>query len=498
MLRGLVGHTTRYSIGSLLVTAAGFISFPFLSRIFSVEDYGVMNLVSATLMVLVSLGKLGMQQSIVRFRSEVEAGRRPYTLRTFYSTALFGMAASGTLVAALWLAVIRVLPPGWLNDPRLPLLFAMTSVVIVAQVVESCLVNLLRAEQKSGLQSWYLVVKRWAGLGVIVAVLLLVARDLRAFYSATLVTEVVAVTALGFALFSGRAERPRPSVGAVSPALLGEMLSFGIPMMIGYEIAGIVLGVGDRYFVQGLMGAEALGVYAAAYNLCQYVQTAFIQAVSQAVVPLYMRIWSEEGEAATQRFVAQALRLYARAGPPVVAGMAAIGPALLPFVASAKYGAGAHIIPWVVGGMVVDGASVLVGAGLFIQRRTAIICSLVLANTILNLVLNVVLIPRMGILGAAAATLVAYVSLGAGMAIAGARALRVEIPWGVLSRSAALSCAMYLAVTLLHVDGSAATLVLRVVAGVLVYGGLVALFDREARQLARSRLLPELQRWWRG
>src|SRR5262249_32692662 len=154
-------------------------------------------------------------------------------------------------------------------------------------------------------------------------------------------------------------------LAAFSPPLLGELLSFGIPMMIGYEIAGIILGVGDRYFVQGLMGGEALGIYAAAYNLCQYVQTAFIQSVSQAVVPLYMRIWSEEGEAATQRFVSRALGLYARFGAPVVAGMAAVGPVLLPFVASAKYGAGALIIPWVVAGMVVDGASVLSGAGLF-------------------------------------------------------------------------------------------------------------------------------------
>jgi O-antigen/teichoic acid export membrane protein len=497
MLRRLVGHITRYSIGSLLVTAAGFISFPFLSRIFSVEDYGTMNLVSATLMVLVSLGKLGVQHSIVRYASEIQTGRRPYTMRAFYSTALFGMIGSSVLVAALWLIVVHALPPGWLNDPRLPFLFVMTSGVIVAQVVESALVNFLRAEQKSGLQSWYLVIKRWAGLGLIVAVLLLLARDLRHFYAATLTSEVVAVTALGFVLFSGKSERPRPAPSAFSRPLFGELLSFGIPMMIGYEIAGIILGVGDRYFVQGLMGGEALGIYAAAYNLCQYLQTAFIQAVSQAVVPLYMRIWSEDGAAATQRFVSQALGLYARFGAAIVAGMAAVGPVLLPFVASAKYGAGALIIPWVVAGMVVDGASVLSGAGLFIQRRTTVVCSLVLANTILNLALNVVLVPRMGILGAALATLVAYVSLGTGMAIAGAGALRIVIPWAVLVRSIVLASAMYLAVSPLHLDGAVGTLVLRVAAGVIVYGALLAIFDREAREMAR-RGLPDLERWWRS
>jgi hypothetical protein len=35
------------------------------------------------------------------------------------------------------------------------------------------------------------------------------------------------------------------------------------------------------------------------------------------------------------------------------------------------------------------------------------------------------------------------------------------------------------------------------VAGVLVYGALVALLDREARGMAQ-RGLPELERWWRS
>ena len=47
------------------------------------------------------------------------------------------------------------------------------------------------------------------------------------------------------------------------------MLRYGVPMMLGWELSGIVLSLGDRYVVQALLGSGPLGNYAAAYNLCQ-------------------------------------------------------------------------------------------------------------------------------------------------------------------------------------------------------------------------------------
>jgi O-antigen/teichoic acid export membrane protein len=74
-LRRLFVQVSHYSVASLLTTVAGLISFPILTRIFSVDDYGRMNLISATLTVAVALGKTGIQHSIVRYRSEIREGK---------------------------------------------------------------------------------------------------------------------------------------------------------------------------------------------------------------------------------------------------------------------------------------------------------------------------------------------------------------------------------------------------------------------------------------
>ena len=150
------GH---YSTAGLLTTAAGFISFPFLTRIFSVADYGVMNLVSTTLTLLVSVGKVGVQHAVIRFRAEIGTPGRGDTLRAFYATALCGMLGTGAAVALLLTLSVHRLPPGWLGDPRLPGLFVLTAVLVPAQVADSALVNFLGAEQESARLAQYQVAK---------------------------------------------------------------------------------------------------------------------------------------------------------------------------------------------------------------------------------------------------------------------------------------------------------------------------------------------------
>ncbi len=58
MLDKLFSHALKYSVSSLLVTVAGFISFPIFTRLFSVAEYGLISYVSSALMVLLAEGVL--------------------------------------------------------------------------------------------------------------------------------------------------------------------------------------------------------------------------------------------------------------------------------------------------------------------------------------------------------------------------------------------------------------------------------------------------------
>lgn len=486
-LKRLAVQTSHYGITSILTMIAGFVSFPLLTRVFSVEDYGVMNLIAATVTISVALGKIGVQHSILRYYSEIVAGKGRYTLPQLVATTFYGMLATGLIVVVLVVLGTHFAPVRWLGSDALRPLFAIASLLILVQVIESGLVNFLRAEQRTTAYMKYQVAKKYLTIGAIVVALLGISRSLGAFYTANVLAEAVAVAGLTWVLFGADANA-RPRSREFSRPLYRELVGFGVPMMIGYEMSSLVLGVGDRYVIQGMIGEQPLGLYAAAYNLCVYVQQVVITSIGQAIMPLYMQMWDQKGADETSRFVTSSLSRYVLIGAAVVGGLAAVGPELLPSLASEKYASAAAVLPWVIAGMVVDGSNAMLGAGLFIHRKTRRIMAVVMSGAVLNIALNIVLVPRIGIIGSAIATLVSYAATAIAFGIAGRRLLHVKLPVWTIARASAAAFVMYLAVHRLWGGHRLLTVGARMIVGGAVYTAIMLAIDADARELVRAGL----------
>ncbi len=480
MLRRLALHVSNYSMGNLLVTISGFISFPIFTRIFSVSEYGILNLISATLGLLLAVSKLGVQHSIIRFYGEVKSGQSRSSIAQYLSTTLFGMMAIGMATAVAWAAISQLIPASWWSDPRVSDLFLLTAVLLFIRTIDSALVNFLRAEERSGILNIYNVIKRYGTLALVLATLFYVARDLYGYFWATVIAEAIAVAML----FASMSRTRRFSPREYSPELFRRMLMFGLPM-IAFELSGIILNIGDRYVIEAMLGSEALGVYSAGYNFCQYVQAVFLAALSQAIVPMYVRSWEEKGPEETGRFIRQALHYYLMAALPLVAGVSAVGREMLVILASEKYADGAAVIPYVAGGMAIDATLAIVGAGLYIHKRTMVMAALMAFCAVLNVALNIWLIPGFGIMGSAIATLVAYAALAFGAWRASQSLLPISFPWASAAKFAALSLIMYAAVTSISLTNRWAGLSAQVGGGILLYAMLVLMFDGQARNALR-------------
>jgi len=483
MLRKLALHVSNYSITSLLVTISGLVSFPIFTRVFTVEEYGVLNLISTTLGLVTGAAKLGVQHSIVRFYGEIKARNSAVALSHYRSTTLFGMIAVATIVTVIWVAVSQLIPQSWWNDERVPGLLLLTSVSVIVQPVDSCLTNFLRAEERSGLLGVYRVTSRYVGLAAVLFTLFYVARDLRGFYGATIITEALGVVLLFVVLSRGRHYSPRD----FSPELFRRMLIFGVPM-IGWELSGITLNSGARYVIQTVLGSAPLGVYSVGYNFCEFVQAILLSSIGQAIMPMYVRSWEENGEEATRRFLRQALHFYAMVALPVVAGLSAVGGDLLVFLASEKYRESAIIIPYVMAGMAINGMVIILGAGLFIHKQTLTIAGLVAASAVLNIALNVLLVPHWEIVGAALATLISYLALALSMLWVSARRMPISFPWASAAKFGAMSAIMYVVVVQLPTSNDTVTVVSRIVVGALLYSVMVWAFDKQARAAVRTAI----------
>ena len=479
-IKSLLRHVSNYSLGSLVVTMAGFISFPILTRLLGVDDYGNLSLVSVTLTFLVAAGKMGLQHSTIMFYSETRAGKNEWSMPQYYSTVLGGMVLSGTLITLCWLLITFTAHEVFWKKPGIVDLFVLTSPLVVIRVLQSCLNSILRAREKSGWVAIYQVLWRYGNLVFVVGGLLLVAPTLKVFFVATIMSETLVLGLMAVSVLIGQ----RIHISRFKPRLYKSMVLFGLPML-GYEMAGIFANMGDRYVIKLVLGAEELGKYAAAYNLSDYVSSIIVASLATAILPMYLRIWSEKGREQTEKFLANSLKLYVFAALPVAFGFAAVANDFISLMASAQYREGAVIVPYVISGMIIDGSIIMLAAGLYVKKESRNLMITLGLSAILNLALNIILVPKIGIRGAALATLVTYASFAYMAWRLSSRHLTIVLPWRQFFRYGGYSLLMYAVVSQVNLDSVVPSLVAKVTVGALLYGALVLLLDRESKAMLR-------------
>ena len=481
LLMRLLKHFSNYSFGSFFVTVASLISFPILTRIFSVSEYGVLALVNSTLGFLVGCGKFGVQFSIVRFYAEVETGQRASSKVEFFTTVLISMSAIGAVISAVAMLAFSLTPAAWWKGTGTQYLIAAAAPLVLIRTVDSGVLNLLRAQHLSRFYSMYTAVRRYLGLGFVLGVVLLVQRSLLAFYAATIVAE-------GAALLYGVRIFLRQGMfrwRAFSMPLLRAMLDFGMPLFAS-NVVGLLLGVAGRYLINFMLGSEPLGVYSAAANLADYMVGMFALSFAIAVEPMYFRQWEQQGPQKTREFLAQALKYYLLLACPILAGMAAVGPELIRLLASSKYDVSRTLVVFQVAGLLVSGGFPIFCAGVNVKKMTKVVLYSTVASSVTSIVVTAWTLPYWGIEGAAFAVLVSSLQYSITTAYYGRKVLAVPVPLGAWLRFALASGAMYEIIRHVTMANAALQLVARLLLGFVAYTVMVLALDRELRGTLRG------------
>jgi len=98
------------------------------------------------------------------------------------------------------------------------------------------------------------------------------------------------------------------------------------------------------------------------------------------------------------------------------------------------YWGGISIVPVILFGYLFNGLYVIFTAGIYIEEKSIYIPLITGIGAAVNIVVNVLLIPVWGIMGAAYATLAAYIAMAAGLYIVTQRFYRIEYEFAKLSK----------------------------------------------------------------
>jgi O-antigen/teichoic acid export membrane protein len=441
-VRALARGSLLITLANLVPRAGAFLLLPIYTRFLTTADFGIVSLAGSTALLLSIAYRLGLDAALLRLHHDVRPAERGSLYTTVVALSL-ACAATVTIVGAL---LAPVLLDGGLGDSLMPVVLLALGIAAfnTFQYVPSVW---YRASDQTGR---YLLVALGAFAAVVaVTVVLVVALHVGAVGSlagqlaGALVMAASAVVILW---------RLRP--WRFSGELARRALDFGLPLL-PHSLAGWLLSVSDRWLLGLLLGVGALdalaavGVYSLGYQLGNAVGLAAIS-FNAAWLPFLYR--AGEGPSGA-RVLRESTTLVVAGFSALAAAIAILAPDLIGLIAPAEWAPAADVTAVVAFGSVANAAALMFASGIYLARATRVMPLLTLVAAGLNVATNLLLIPRIGIMGAAWATLLAYAALAAMTAIAAERRHPVHIDLARLGVVAAIAIAATLASRVLAGDG---------------------------------------------
>jgi len=457
--RGPLSNFIAIGTSEIFARAAGFAATALLARRLGVDAFGILGLATAT------VGYLGIALlagfGVISAR---EVARNPVGAE--------GIVADATIVriilALCAVGAVAAFAFGFVGSPVRRVVLLLTSLSLIPFALDT-------SWAYRGLGRNHII-----GIGLLAAQFLYLAGsvllvrnsgDLQRVPVIQFAGELVAAGILLSMLFAGKI--PRPSIARGMELLnqsgyttLGRLLR---AVIVTFDV--ILLGI--------ITSDRDVGLYSAAYRVCFLVATIAV-ATHAVFMPAIIRA-ALAGAAAVGPVVSRSLVLTSAVVLPIAAGGIVLAAPLLAFLFGSEYADGARAFQILLGSialLAIHGA----GHNVFVAlQRNGMEAAIFAAGAALNIALNLVFIPRYGLVGAAAATLAAEALILVSSAIFLRSCGIVPGPGGMVRpmvSAIVMGGLLYPLAPHLHV-------ILLVVAGALIYAGLLGLlggFPKEFRE----------------
>lgn len=461
MLRQLGTNSAIYAATNMLQKGAAFLLMPLYTLYLDPAAYGVLAIVTAINGLLSIAFTLGLTSAVTRFYFEYQDD--PARLAEFWGSILAFVLLLSTLVGGALLVVGEALLRPIIGAVAF---WPFVALGVMATFFQPFFTTFLAVLQTRNQAGRYALVSlgHFALTTVLTLALVVVLRW--GVAGALLATLVAAAVFFAVSLWLLRADLTL----CLRWAHLRPAFAYSLPQ-VPHSVASQVTATTDRLILNGQLGPASAGLYSVGAMVAMVVEVA-AQSVNRAYVPLSM--------AALNSGQPRELEQLRALGALVVAGFCMLGAAIGAFgrelvwlLASPAFAAAAAVIPTLAFGGVVSAIYYLFVNVLFFDRSAIKLLPIgTLSAAGLNVALALLLVPRFGLLGAAASTLLAQTLATILIATIGRRFDPVRWDYGRYAVAFFGSLAWTLWLSDLDVGGGAVT-VLAKLAGLALLGSLL-------------------------
>jgi O-antigen/teichoic acid export membrane protein len=456
----LLKHSGGYLLARILPAAVSFASLVLYTRLLSPADYGIYVLVIAGVSLVKALMFSWLDMALLRImpahkeRPEALLG----TVLAIYLLLVVASGIAGVAAAALW------------PDPVIAKLIAFGVPLLWAHAWFELNLTLAQAKLMPGRYGLMMCARALVTLGLGATLILWGAgayAPLIGFCAGSMLGGVA------IAAWDWRGIRPR-----IDGPLSRQLAHYGVPLT-GTIALAFVLDAADRFMISAMIGEEAVGPYAAAYDLTAQSLTMLMMIVNLAAYPLAVRAYEEGGMAKADDQIRQNGAMLMAVALPATTGIVILAGSIAGvFLGPAFRDTGAQILPWIAVAMLLAGMrEYFFDLAFQLKRRTGLLIWSPAVAAVCNILLNLWWIPKYGVVGAAWATLTSYLIALLVCIVIGRQLLPIRPDWSQLARIAAATSAMGGVLLLLPQVGGVIGMIEEIAAGAAVYAAGAVLLD---------------------
>lgn len=387
-----------YGLGNIAVKVVGFLLIPLYTdpRFFSVDDFGIIAVLDISGLILISLMASGLPQSMMRWYWDKD-----------YSSSrkgIFFMSLSFQILISILFCTFLIPMSGPLSRAIFDtdaLSDAIKLLVLSSalQAINNLINTLMRVQARSVLFSTANLLKLITVLGLTIYLITARGMGIAGIYLAQVIGNLLFIVFLsGYSIKNSKLFFNR--------VLFRSMSRFGYPLLLANFAAAVLTAI-DRYALNSMALLKFVAIYTMAYKIASVLKLVIVDSIKMALTPMVLKKMNTSDN---KRFYKKSM-LYSSF--VLMLGIIAVSlfsyEILKVITKSTTFWSAWMVVPVLSLSVFFVNMRETTSYGLLINRKSRVIGINVVISTVLNIALNILLIPLWNITGTAVASLVTQI-----------------------------------------------------------------------------------------
>lgn len=449
-------------LSQVVIYVFGFFALPALTKTFGVELYGLWAQIGVTVGLLNPILTLHLGTATVRYLSS-ERNKEILSqsfANMFYLIILMGLFT--ILIAFLFKSTLSVF---LFKSEEYALFIILTFIWATTGALFAFLIAYLRAKGE---------IKRLSLINIVIYFLKFTPLIILASLGYPLWFIIISQIIVEFIFIIWLFISITKNIGFKWPNKnnLEKYLSFSIPQIPGGALLWII-DSSDRYFITNYLGLVQTGIYSASYTLGSIISMFYLP-LSFVIYPVISSLWEQKKVVNVKKYMEYSTKLFLALAIPGSVGLYVLSKPLLSILTTSDFLSGGGVLTFLI-----SLSTIFLGLYqinlyiIYLVEKTKIIPFIIGLSALINVVLNIILIPNLGILGAAISTIASYATLSIIVLIWSKKRINYSFDFTFLFKIILASILMAFIIGILPLKGILSILIAAII-GTIIY--MISLF----------------------